>query len=136
MPDEEKDTQTPEDSIPFYPDHVRTELKVVYGLVIAALVVGALGLAFPVGLGEPADPMNTPLHIKPEWYFLGLYQVLKFVPKTIGVLIPLVGVGLLLLLPFIDRRPDSSPHAARVRLVIAAVVVLVLVALTIWGELS
>ncbi len=125
-----------EDSIPFYPDHIRTEARVVAALIVAALVVGALGLAFPVGLGAPADPMETPAHVKPEWYFLALYQLLKFVPKTVGVLIPLLGLGLLTLWPFVDRRPDPSPRVSRIRFVVVAILVVLLIALTIWGELS
>jgi len=125
-----------EDSIPFYPDHVRTEARVVAALIVAALAVGALGLAFPVGLGAPADPMETPAHVKPEWYFLALYQLLKFVPKTAGVLTPLLGLGLLMLWPFIDRRPDASPRVSRIRFATVGLFVVLLIALTLWGELS
>lgn len=136
MAETEKTPEETQDTIPFFPDHVRTEAWVAAGLVLLALVVAAIGLAHPVGLGDPADPMNTPEHIKPEWYFLGLYQVLKFVPKTLGVLIPVIGVLLLIFWPFIDRKPDASPRARRVRFVAAAVVVVLMIALTLWGELS
>jgi quinol-cytochrome oxidoreductase complex cytochrome b subunit len=71
----ESEIQKEPESIPFYPDHVSTEFRVVVAMVIIAVVVGILGLFFPVGLGEPADPMNTPAHAKPEWYFLFLYPI-------------------------------------------------------------
>ncbi|MCK4976096.1 MAG: hypothetical protein KAS36_04120, partial [Anaerolineales bacterium] len=96
------------DSIPFYPDHVSTEFRVVVGIVVIAIIVGAIGLIFPVGLGVPADPMDTPAHVKPEWYFLAFYQILKYIPKTTGVLLLIIGVLGLIMLPFIDRKPDKS----------------------------
>jgi ubiquinol-cytochrome c reductase cytochrome b subunit len=65
----EIDPHSNEDSVPFYPDHVSNEAKVVIGISILALGIGLIGLFAPIGLGEPADPMNTPAHIKPEWYF-------------------------------------------------------------------
>ena len=131
-------TKKPEDegSIPFYPDHVRSELHVVTGILVLVFVIGILGFLWPVGLGEPADPLNTPTHVKPEWYFLSFYQVLKFIPKIAGgvlmVLIPL----LILVWPFIDSKPDRSKRAQHIRLVAVVIGLLILTALTIWGEVS
>ncbi len=130
------DTHLEDESIPFYPDHVRTEFRVVLGVTAVVLVIGLIGLLAPVGIGEPADPMNTPAHVKPEWYFLALYQLLKFIPKTTGAVLPVLAVILLTLWPFIDRKPDRSPRAARVRLVLVIVGVVILIAATIWGEVS
>ena len=130
-------TQTEDhESIPFYPDHVRTELKVVVGLLIAAVALGAFGLSFPVGLEEPADPMNTPAHIKPEWYFLSLYQLLKFIPKTAGVLIPISAVVVLAIWPFLDRKPDRSLKTRNIRLILVILICILIAALTVWGEVS
>jgi quinol-cytochrome oxidoreductase complex cytochrome b subunit len=130
MSDHEKE------SVPFYPDHVSSEAKVVVGIVLIALVFGVLGMIFPVGLGEPADALNTPEHVKPEWYFLSLYQVLKYVSKTAGVVIPLLAVLLITLWPFLDRRADTSRRSLVRRLAAVAVVVFVIVALTLWGEVT
>jgi quinol-cytochrome oxidoreductase complex cytochrome b subunit len=124
-----------QNSIPFYPDHVGTELKVVIWMTVIVLVVGTLGLWFPIGQGAPADPMDTPEHVKPEWYFLALYQLLKYIPKTAGVVIPLLGVGALILWPFFDRRQDSS-RGRRARLILVVVGLAVLVAGTLLGEFS
>lgn len=124
------------DSIPFFPDHVRTEFWVVVGVTAIAFLVGILGIFLPVGLGDPADPMNTPAHVKPEWYFLGLYQILKYVPKTLGVLIPIIALLLITILPFIDRKPDISRSVYRTRFILVLVGVIVFIALTIWGEVS
>lgn len=123
-------------SIPFYPDHVRSEVRVVIGITAIVLLIGILGLIFPLGLGEPADPMNTPAHVKPEWYFLALYQLLKYIPKTAGAVLPVMLVLLVLLWPFIDRKPETSKKVQRIRFIVVAVGMLALIALTIWGEVS
>lgn len=126
----------PEESVPFFPDHVSTELRVVAGILVLVVVVGLLGVLAPIGLNEPADPLNTPEHVKPEWYFLSLYQVLKFIPKTAGAVLPVILLLLLALLPFLDRRQDRSPRTQRMRLYGVIVALIVIVALTLWGELS
>jgi quinol-cytochrome oxidoreductase complex cytochrome b subunit len=134
----------PEDTIPFYPDHIKTEFYVVLGILGVVLIIGLIALFKPVGLGEPADPLNTPLHVKPEWYFLSLYQILKKIPpivlgiqgKIIGVVLPIVLVGLIFLWPFIDHKPDKSRKIYRIRMIFAIVAVITIIALTIWGEVS
>ena len=130
------ETNTQEDSIPFYPDHVSTEFKVVLGILGVVILIGLLGVLLPVGLGAPADPMNTPAHVKPEWYFLALYQILKFIPKTTGAVAPVIAIFMVLLWPFIDRKTDKSPRAQRIRLIAVLLGVVLFVALTIWGEVS
>jgi quinol-cytochrome oxidoreductase complex cytochrome b subunit len=124
------------DSIPFYPDHVSTEFRVVVGIVVIAIIVGAIGLFLPVGLGVPADPMDTPAHVKPEWYFLAFYQILKYIPKTTGVLLLIIGVLGLIMLPFIDRKPDKSKKAYRIRFALVAVGLIIAIALSLLGEVS
>lgn len=125
-----------DETIPFYPDHVKTEFYVVIGTTAVVVLVGLIGLFLPVGLGEPADPMTTPLHAKPEWYFLFLYQLLKFIPKSAGAVGPVLGLILLAIWPFIDRKPDKSRRAYRNRFIIAGVIMIIIIALTIWGEVS
>ena len=99
-------------------------------------IIGAIALFSPVGLEEPADPMNTPAHVKPEWYFLGLYQLLKFIPKTAGAMLPVLGVILVMIWPFLDRRKDSSTRTRLIRAVAVTIGIIVLAALTIWGGIS
>jgi cytochrome b6-f complex subunit 4 len=126
----------PGESIPFYPDHVKSEVKVVIAITILVMLIGVAGLILPVGLGEPADPLNTPAHVKPEWYFLSLYQLLKFIPKTTGVMIPILLVLLVTIWPFIDRKPDQSTRQRQIRLIVVIIGLIILAALTIWGEVS
>ena len=133
-----------EDSIPFYPNHVRTEFYVVLGVLAVVLIIAIAGMIKPIGIGEPADPLNTPLHVKPEWYFLALYQILKKIPpmvlgiqgKIIGVVIPIILVSLILIWPFLDSKPDKSKKIYLIRLAFVIVAVITIIALTIWGEVS
>jgi len=123
------------ETIPFYPDHVRTEAIALIGILALVVVIGVVGTFIPVGLGPPADPMDTPQHIKPEWYFLFLYELLKYVPKTLGASLPVIGAAVLLLWPFLDRRVDSR-RARTFRIVLVIVAILAVVGLTLMGELS
>ena len=123
------------ETIPFFPDHITTEFKVVIGIMVIVVIIGLVGLLSPVGLQDPADPMNTPEHVKPEWYFLSLYQLLKFIPKTTGAVAPVLLVLLVLVWPFLDRKNDSK-KAIKTRLIVTIVGLVVFIALTIWGEVS
>jgi cytochrome b6-f complex subunit 4 len=130
-------TSTPKpESVPFYPDHVRTEARVVLGILVVVFIVGTVGMLWPVGLGAPADPMDTPAHVKPEWYFLALYQILKFIPKTLGATLPVLLVLLVILWPFLDQKIPHTRQAIRVRFVVTIVGLVLAIALTIWGEVS
>lgn len=125
-----------EETIPFFPDQFMREFRVMIGIVVIAVIIGVLGMINPVGLEDPADPFNTPAHVKPEWYFLGLYQLLKFVPKTTGVLIPILGVVILALWPFLDRKEETSLRPTKIRALVVAIGMIILIALTIWGGVS
>lgn len=136
-PEQEKD------SVPFFPNHFMTEFYVVVGIVVLAMIIGALGMISPVGLQAPADPLNTPLHVKPEWYFLALYQLLKYVPPNIlginGPMFAVVAIVLALLVvtiwPFLDKKADSK-RVMRIRAIGVAAFVVLAIALTVWGEVS
>ena len=119
--------------IPFFPDYILDEVIAWY-IALAVLVV--LASLFPAGLQDKANPLSTPEHVKPEWYFLFLYQSLKLVPRLVGVLAPGVGVLILLLLPFLDRSKQRAGRARVVRIVVAIILTIAIVALTIWGEVS
>jgi cytochrome b6 len=105
-------------SLPFFPNFL---LRDMVGWLIALALLATMAAFFPAHLGEKADPFaSAPVGIKPEWYFMFMFQTLKMLPSHILVLDgELVGVGsfglaglLLLLLPFLDRpRPDGSHRA-------------------------
>jgi quinol-cytochrome oxidoreductase complex cytochrome b subunit len=131
-----------EDTIPFFPNYIILEVIVSY-LVLALLIV--LASLLPVGLEEKADPFSTPQHIKPEWYFLWIYQFIKVPPLIIGpgvlagmagIFIPAIGILLLTILPFLDRKPERHPRDRKLAMAITALIVVFFVAISIWGWYS
>ncbi|UCC89862.1 MAG: cytochrome bc complex cytochrome b subunit [Anaerolineales bacterium] len=119
--------------LPFFPHYVLDEVIAWYVMLAALIVLASL---FPAGLEEPADPLRTPEHAKPEWYFLFLYQGLKVVPRIVGVTVPIVGGVVLLLLPFVDRNPHLAPAKRPIAIAIGVVSLIGIIAFTIWGWLS
>jgi quinol-cytochrome oxidoreductase complex cytochrome b subunit len=87
----------------YFPDHFKRELLVAYGVL---LLVIAFAIFTKPHLGKAANPMVTPTGIKPEWYFLPVYQSLKYVPGWLGVIGNGVFVLFLLALPLLDRNPE------------------------------
>ncbi len=118
---------------PFFPHYILDELVAWY-VLLAVLVV--LASVFPAGLEEQANPLQTPAHIKPEWYYLGVYELLKLVPRILGVLAPIVGIGVLMVWPFLDRSPEVLARRRKVVVGGATLVMLGLIALTVWGYVS
>lgn len=119
-------------------------LRDLIGWILAIGVLAALAALFPWELGEKADPFApAPAGIKPEWYFLFMFQTLKYVPAKImgldGEVLAIMAFNLVALLlfivPFIDRSPDN----ARRRLVLNIIGVLALlyiVVMTIIGYVT
>lgn len=131
------ENQNPEEkSVPFFPDHLLYEAKVALWFGLILIAIGIFALVKPLGLGDPADPMVTPEHTKPEWYFLALFQLLKYLPKTIGALTPVILVMLILIWPFLDVKPDRTKKASRVRFIISCILVLIIIFMTILGEVT
>ncbi|MEI7743505.1 MAG: cytochrome b N-terminal domain-containing protein [Chloroflexota bacterium] len=118
---------------PFFPHYIVDELVAWY-VLLAVLVV--LVSVFPAGLEEQANPLQTPAHIKPEWYYLGVYELLKLVPRIIGILTPIVGIGLLVMWPFLDRRPEVRMRRRKLAVGGFSLIGIALVALTVWGYVS
>ncbi|MBL1211811.1 MAG: cytochrome bc complex cytochrome b subunit [Ignavibacteriae bacterium] len=88
-----------EKTYPFYPEHFYHTL--IIGLFILS-VLSALTVILPPGLGEAANPSVTPNHIKPEWYFYGIYSLLKFIPIKLGIYLITIFVLIGTFFPFID----------------------------------
>ena len=121
-----------DDPIPFFPDHFMTEFKVALGMIAVAVIVSLLPM-FQVELGAPADPLNTPEGIKPEWYFLAIYEIIKYIPKLAGTLLPFAIMAVLFFWPFMDRGPETSPRQSRVRASAVVVILVAFVVLTYLG---
>ena len=116
--------------LPFFPNYMLDEFIAWY-ILLAILVV--LSSLFPAGIEEQADAFRTPAHAKPEWYFLSLYQLLKWVPRLAGVGALAVGAVVLFLLPFIDRSPQKSWRKRPIAIVLGTVVFALIIILTVWG---
>jgi len=122
-----------EKTLPFFPHYILDEVIAWY-IVLAILII--LASLFPAGLEEKANPLQTPAHVKPEWYFLSVYQFLKLVPETVGVIVPGLALLPLFFLPFIDRNPEVAPRKRPVAILIGIVALLVIIGFTLWGWFS
>jgi ubiquinol-cytochrome c reductase cytochrome b subunit len=91
-----------QDKIPFHPYF---SSKDFFGALFILFLFGLLVLIYPWLLGDPenfipANPMVTPVHIQPEWYFLFAYAILRSIPNKLGGVIALaLSVMILYLLP-------------------------------------
>lgn len=98
------------DAMPFFSEFLLIELC-VWLLLFGAIVT--LATLLPAEIGVKADPLqDTPADIKPEWYFLFMFQTLKQVPEKIGVALFAVAAAFLIFVPFLDRkamREEKSP---------------------------
>lgn len=79
-------------------------------LGIVSLILLVVTLTFqPVAVGRRANPLNTPLPILSDWYFLGLYQQLKYMPPAPAIISQGMMPLLAMLLPLLDRRKERQP---------------------------
>ncbi len=105
------DTKGPQDMIPFHPYYT---VKDLFGLGVFLVIFCAVVFFAPNFLGEPdnyieANPLSTPAHIVPEWYFLPYYAILRSIPDTLlGVVAMFGSIGILVFMPWIDRSPVRS----------------------------
>lgn len=122
----------------FYPSFLFKEIVVM--TLIFILVAIILALVFPVGLEDPADPTDNLYIPKPEWYFMSLYQLLKYFPGKWEIIataiIPSGGIIALLLLPFIDKNPEKRPTKRPVAMVVMVLAVGAIIFWTVVGILS
>nr|ALO62383.1 cytochrome b [Choloepus hoffmanni] len=99
------------DKIPFHPYYT---MKDILGLLPMILITLALALFYPDLLGDPdnytpANPLNTPPHIKPEWYFLFAYAILRSIPNKLGGVMALIfSILILAILPMLHTAKQRS----------------------------
>lgn len=105
----------PRRTIKFFPQFL---LRDLVGWLAALALLAAAAAFFPAHLGEKADPFApAPAGIKPEWYFMFMFQSLKYLPSHIlGIEGELVGIAafgilglVLLFVPFLDRPKPGAP---------------------------
>nr|AAR00696.1 cytochrome b [Dario hysginon] len=99
------------DMLPFHPYYTYKDLL---GFILLLLVLVAMALYSPNLLGDPdnftpANPLVTPAHIKPEWYFLFAYAILRSIPNKLGgVLALLASILVLLAVPYLHASKYRS----------------------------
>ncbi len=119
----------------FWPDSIYKDLLVSLGLFILLV-----GLATFVGVKpEPkVDPSDTAYIPRPEWYFLFLFEFLKFIPGKLewlgAIVVPSVAVAVLFLLPLIDRNPHRHYSKRVLAISVMGVIVVQMVMLTIMAS--
>ena len=116
----------------FFPDHFQTE--VIIALVVTILLCG-LAILFPAPLREAANPLVTPAHVKPEWYLFFTFRTLKLMGLTAALLALGAFAFLVAMWPFIDGWIRKKRPGSEISVWIGCLVVLVLVALTVWESL-
>nr|WDA96351.1 cytochrome b [Macaca mulatta]WDA98327.1 cytochrome b [Macaca mulatta]WDA98353.1 cytochrome b [Macaca mulatta]WDA98379.1 cytochrome b [Macaca mulatta]WDA98444.1 cytochrome b [Macaca mulatta] len=99
------------DKIAFHPYYT---IKDILGLVLLLFTLATLTLLSPNLLNDPdnyipADPLNTPPHIKPEWYFLFAYTILRSIPNKLGgVLALFLSILILAAIPMLHKSKQQS----------------------------
>jgi ubiquinol-cytochrome c reductase cytochrome b subunit len=113
------DVKGPQDTVPFHPYYTA---KDGFSLAVAMTLFATLVFFWPDALGHPdnytpANPLQTPAHIVPEWYFWPFYAILRsftvdfILPaKLWGVLAMFASIVLLFFLPWLDTSPVRSGH--------------------------
>jgi len=123
--------------MPFFPNFL---LRDLIGWYIALGVLAALAAFDPWELGVKADPFApTPAGIRPEWYFLFMFQTLKLLPAKLlwiegeqfGVLVFGAAATLWVLVPFLDRNPEG--RSGKLFTFAGVAIVIYIVAMSLWG---
>jgi len=134
----------------FFPNFALRELMAWY---VAVGTLGVLAALFPWELGVKADPfISAPAGIKPEWYFLFMFQTLKLIPSKVwfidGEVLGVIGCSLAglfwVMLPFFERDKPGVPltaaaHSSQIRTLTGGLSVFALayvVGMTIYGFLA
>ena len=105
--------KTSKDTIPFHPYYT---IKDIFGYGVFLIIFFYFVFYKPNALGHPdnyipADPLVTPAHIVPEWYFLPFYAILRAVPDKLGGVIAMFGsIIILFLLPWLDKAKTKSGY--------------------------
>lgn len=98
-------------TIPFHPYYT---IKDFFGLGVFFIIYAFFVFYAPNFFGEPdnyiqANPLVTPPHIVPEWYFLPFYAILRSIPDKLGGVLAMVGsIAVLFVVPWLDRHPVRS----------------------------
>lgn len=121
------------DKIPFHPYF---SFKDIFGFILIIIFLFLLTIIAPYKLGDPdnfipANPLVTPPHIQPEWYFLFAYAILRSIPNKLGGVIALVlSIAILFILPFTNIRKFRGIQYYLVNQMIFWSIVIIVILLT------
>lgn len=121
------------DKIPFHPYFT---YKDIVGFIIIIFLLISLILINPNLLGDPdnfipANPLVTPAHIQPEWYFLFAYAILRSIPNKLGGVIALVlSIAILIILPFYNLRKFRGIQFYPINQILFWIIVVTVILLT------
>lgn len=121
------------DKIPFHPYFT---FKDIVGFIVITIILLLLVLINPYLLGDPdnfipANPLVTPVHIQPEWYFLFAYAILRSIPNKLGGVIALVlSIAILAILPFYHLRKFRGIQFYPINQILFWVIIVTVILLT------
>jgi ubiquinol-cytochrome c reductase cytochrome b/c1 subunit len=107
------DVKSKQDTVPFHPYYT---VKDLFAMVVFILIFAIVVFYAPNMLGHPdnytpANPLVTPPHIVPEWYFLPFYAILRAIPSKLGGVIAMFSsIGVLFFLPWLDTSRVRSTN--------------------------
>ena len=126
----------PQDTLPFHPYYT---IKDSVGICVYFIVFAVLVFFAPNYLGHPdnyipGNPLVTPNHIVPEWYFLPFYAILRSVPSKLGGVMMMFGsIALMFVLPWLDTSPVRSARFRPIYRILIWVLVLAMITLGVCG---
>nr|QNJ60000.1 cytochrome b [Gymnoscirtetes pusillus] len=125
------------EKIPFHPYFT---FKDLITLVLMTSLLIMLCLINPYLLGDPdnfvpANPLVTPVHIQPEWYFLFAYAILRSIPNKLGGVIALfLSISILMILPFYNKTPFRGIQFYPINQIMFWIMVVIVILLTWIGK--
>lgn len=122
-------TDESDQTFPFFPDHFYTEVTI--GLVLT-FILTILALIYPAEMGAIANPLVTPEHIKPEWFFFAMFRWLKLTSFQVGVVGSMIFLTILFFWPFIDRFFEKRWKGREISFWLGVIGFLVFLTFTIW----
>ncbi|OHE56529.1 MAG: hypothetical protein A2027_02215 [Thermodesulfovibrio sp. RBG_19FT_COMBO_41_18] len=125
------------DAHSFYPYFFLKQvfMIMVFFSVVFFVITFMPTLFTPEAANTPADPLKTPLHIKPEWYFLAPYQMLRIIPnKFFGISMQILLIAIFMLWPFLDTKEEKNILKRPLLIVMLIAALAIWVSLTIWGR--
>lgn len=121
------------DKIPFHPYF---SFKDIFGFILILIILSLLTLISPYLLGDPdnfipANPLVTPPHIQPEWYFLFAYAILRSIPNKLGGVIALVmSIAILFILPFRNKSKFQRTQFYPINQILFWIITIIVILLT------